>query len=327
MTDFVFEADSTLSCGSKVAAPVVVAYRLSKMHRLLHCLPIFLSLSTTPGFSAQQPQPLNWAADDGKRVAELEARGIRTEGTQAAVWMPADLMSEPERKALVDRLDRGVRALRELIGTHEWQVVRDQKINDYISADQFVSHASGRAAVFVPVARVQDGRAPFLHETGHELLARAAQRGPAADGRPRLSLWLNEGLADYVGQTAATRTGITEGDVFSVGGLQGVDRTCATRLDAAPSAAEIVQFMGAPSGPPTLFTTDRQKVAPTFYACAFSLTKFVVDRIGLADTIQLMPFIADGESLHRRLESRTGKPMSALRAEWLTAIKTPPPLR
>jgi hypothetical protein len=295
------------------------------MHRVLHCLPVLLSLSTILGLAAQQPQLLNWAADDGKRVAELEARGIRTEGTHAIVWTPADLMSEPERKALVDRLDRGVRALRELIGTHDWQVVRDQKINYYISADQFISHASGRAAVFVPVARVQDGRAPFLHEAGHELLARAAPRGLAADGRPRISLWLSEGLADYVGQTAAARAGIAEGDVFSVGGLQGVDRTCATRLDAAPSADEIVQFMGAPSGPPALFTTDRQKVAPTFYACAFSFTKFVVDRIGLADTIRLMPFIADSDALQRRIESRTGKPMAALPSEWKMAIKTPSP--
>jgi hypothetical protein len=290
------------------------------MPRVLRYLPILLSLSAI--LSAQQP--LNWAADDGKRVAELEAKGVRTEGTHAIVWMPAGLMSDGERQALVDRLDRGVRALRALIGTHDWQIVRDQKINYYISEDQFISHASGRAAVFVPVARVQDGRAPYLHEAGHELLARASPRGLMADGRPRISLWLSEGLADYVGQTAARQTGITEGDVFSVGGLDGVDRTCATRLDTFPSADEIVQYMGAPSGPPALFTTDRQKVAPIFYACAFSFTKFVVDRIGLPETIALMPFVAENETLHQRLESKAGKPVSALRADWLTAIKTPP---
>src|SRR5262245_39712075 len=193
------------------------------MPRVRKRLSLLLSIFTIVGLSAQQA--LNWAADDGKRITELEARGIRSEGTYAVVWMPPDLMSEPERKALVDRLDRGVLALRALIGTHDWQVVRDQKINYYLSADQFVSHASGRAAVFVPVARVQDGRAPYLHEAGHELLARASPRGLMADGRPRISLWLSEGLADYVGQTAARRAGITEGDVFAVGGLDGVDRT------------------------------------------------------------------------------------------------------
>jgi len=293
------------------------------MARVLSLLSMVLWLVAIPGFAAQQP--LNWAADDGKRVAELEAHGVRTEGTLVIMWMPAAIMSDTDRQALVDRLDRGIRALREVVGSHEWQVVRDQKIAYYISADQFIAHATGRAAVFIPLVRVQDGRAPFLHEAGHELLARGPVRG-AADGRQRPSLWLLEGIADYVGQTAAGRTGVAEGDVFSVGGLEGVDRTCATRLEALPAAEELVQFMGAPGGPSALFTTDRQKVAPTFYACAFSFTKFIVGRIGLPETIQLMPFVADGASLQKRIESRTHQPMAALRAAWLKAIKaTPPP--
>jgi hypothetical protein len=43
-----------------------------------------------------------------------------------------------------------------------------------------------------------------------------------------------------------------------------------------------------------LFTTDRQYVAPTFYACAFSFTKFVVSKIGLPETVALMPLVLNG---------------------------------
>src|SRR5262245_15387458 len=100
---------------------------------MLLCRSILLSLAAILGLAAQQP--LHWAADDGKRVAELEARGVRSEGTHAIVWMPAGIMSDAERQALVDRLDRGIRALREVVGSHDWQVVRDQKIVYYISAD------------------------------------------------------------------------------------------------------------------------------------------------------------------------------------------------
>src|SRR6185295_3105245 len=141
------------------------------------------------------------------------------------------------------------------------------------------------------------------------------------DARIRNPLWLMEGLADYVCQTAAVQSGTVEGDVFAVGGLAGVDRTCATRL-GAPVAEDVVRFMGAPGGPAALFTTDRQTVAPTFYACAFSFTKFLVDRIGLQETIALMALMAT-DGVHARIESLATKPMSAIRAEWLATIKTP----
>jgi len=303
------------------------------MARMVHPRPAAIVLLATCGLSMSAavhaqparpaakppPQALNWAADDGTRVANLETRGDHSEGTHVVVWVPAGSMSGAERQALVERLDRGVRALRELIGTHEWQIVRDQKITYYVSADQFISHATGRAAVLIPLARLQDGRAPFLHEAGHELLARASIGSVSPQRRIQNPLWLMEGLADYVGQTAAAQAGMVEGDVFAVGGLGGVDRTCATRL-GGPIGEDISRFMGAPGGPPALFTTDRQTVAPTFYACAFSFTKFLVGRIGLQETIALMPLIpADG--VHARIESLATKPMSAIRAEWLAAIK------
>ena len=70
----------------------------------------------------QAPQPLNWAADDEKRVAELAASGKRDEGTHVVLWTPPGALSDGERRALVERLDRGVAALRELVGTHPWQI-------------------------------------------------------------------------------------------------------------------------------------------------------------------------------------------------------------
>ena len=268
------------------------------------------------------PTLLNWAADDEKRVAELAASGKRDDGTHVVLWTPADALSEADRRALVARLDLGVAALRALVGTHDWQSVRDEKITYYVSADRFVSHASGRAAVFIPLIRLQDGRAPYLHEAMHELLAMADTRGPMDPERVQRiktrPLWLTEGLPDFVALTAAKKTGTTEGDVFDIGGLDGADRTCAARL-AGPAGKEVLPFIGTSGRPDALFTTERQTVAPTFYACSTSFTKRVVGLIGLEAAVGLIPLIPH-DGVQSRIEALTGKPMATHRDEWLQAI-------
>ena len=291
---------------------------------LFAALLVLSALVTGAGQSGTQPAaPLNWNADDGRRVAELNAKGERHEGKLVVLFTPAGAVDDAEDAALLERLDKGVAELRALVGRHSWQVVGDEKINYYVSTDRFVSHASGRAAVFIPLARVQDGRAPYLHEAAHELLATFSQPlEPDASRieRVRVSrpLWLTEGLADYVAQTAAARAGIREGDVFNIGGLAGADASCRDRLKG-PRGAEVLSFIGALGAPAALFTTERSEVAPTFYACGTSFTKHLVDRIGLPQTIALMPLLLKSTVLPR-VEELTGKSMDALRAEWRTAI-------
>jgi hypothetical protein len=267
------------------------------------------------------PLPVDWSADDGKRVEELTARGKRLEGTQVIVWTPA-AFPDAEHRALVDRLDRGVSALRVVVGSHPWQSVGQRKITYYISADRFVSHGSGQAAVFIPLERVEDGFAPYLHEAMHELLATPETRANVqAERLQRIKLrplWLAEGLPDYVAQTVAASTGLAEGDVFDTGGLDGVDRTCSSRL-AGPAGAQVLDFIGAPGRPDALFTAERHTVAPTFYSCSFSFTKFVVERIGLPETIGLVPLIDKG-AVHERIEMLTNRRMSDLRSDWLRHI-------
>ena len=272
---------------------------------------------------SQPPTLLNWSADDEKRVAELTAKGERREGKLVVLFTPAGAVDDKEEIALLERLDKGIGELRALVGRHSWQVVGDERISYYVCDERFVAHASGRAAVFIPLARLRDGRAPYLHEAGHELLATFSQPvspDPARLERIRTSrpLWLTEGLADNVALTAASRAGVVEGDVFDLGGLAGVDAACRTRL-VGPRGAEVLWFIGALGAPAALFTTERGEVAPIFYACGTSFTKFVVSRIGLPQTIALMPLVQTGGVLPR-IEELAGKPMDALRIGWLESI-------
>jgi hypothetical protein len=211
----------------------------------------------------------------------------------------------------------------------------------YVSDDQFVSHAASGGVVLIQLPRLRDGRAPFLHEAAHALLARPITGGgapPRLDSATQDRLiatrpqWLTEGIADLLAQTAAQMAGVSEGDVFDIGGLEKVDRTCATRL-ATPTGEEIVRYIGALGAPTALFTTDRFKIAPIFYACAFSYTKFLAAQIGLQELIALMelqsrlnrstdPFSIGPDGVLPRVETLTGKPTEKLQAEWLKHVQS-----
>ena len=295
------------------------------------CLVLTLAIAFTARVGLAQPSsqpaaPLNWGADDGKRVTDLTATGERREAKLVILFTPAGAIDDSEERALLYRLDMGNNELRRLIGRHAWQVVRAEKITYYISPDRFVSHASSKGAVFIPLVRVQDDRAPYLHEAAHELLESYLTPNvvdPEVERRLDAiwPVWLTEGLADYVAQTAAARAGIIEGDVFDIGGIAGANAACRDRMKG-PRGSELLPFIGAVGTPPALLTTERGEVAPTFYACGLSFTKFVVDRIGLAETIALMPLILESGVL-RRIEEVSKTPMDSLRAEWRKLVGIP----
>jgi hypothetical protein len=267
-------------------------------------------------------QLLNWAADDGKRVAALTKDGGRIDGQNVIIWFPPTL-SRADAELLLKRIDPAVAGLWRRVGTHDWQLVPKGKITYYVVDDAFVAHASGRSAVFVPMARVRDGRAPFLHEATHELLASrrnapSSARGSATPAvRP---LWLTEGLPDYVARVVAGETGITEEGPFGTPTLGGVDAICADRARTADGAA-MLAFVGAPGRPDVLYTTDRQRFAPTFYACAFSFTKYLAGRVGLDALVGL--FALTPAEMVSQLDRVAGAPLADLRAQWLRQLAVP----
>jgi hypothetical protein len=203
-----------------------------------------------------------------------------------------------------------------------WQRIGERRVVFYIAPDRFVSHASGMCDVFISFWRVPQGKAPFLHEALHELLAPHAPfsfwefpdtiaQQQRAESSP---LWLLEGLPDYLAQLAAARTGIPEGDVFDAGGAATIDSVCAARVRDNPRAAAAVEAIGRSGRPAQLFTTERTVVAPVFYPCSHSFTKFVVERIGIARTVALFPAIKAG-NWEAVLSGHAG-PLADLRRAW-----------
>ncbi|HEV8400219.1 MAG TPA: hypothetical protein VGQ18_10320 [Gemmatimonadales bacterium] len=277
---------------------------------------LFAVAPTGLGAQGPPPTPLNWDSEDSARVAFLTTHGRAYTRAQVIVWAPPDSVDARWLGAFVDSLATGVRALRRVMGApYPWQRIGQGQVTFYLSPGRFVSHGSGVGAVFISLTRVRSGTAPYLHEASHELLATRE----SADSMAEYPLWLGEGLPDYLAQATASATGFHEGDVFAIGGLAKVDSTCGARLAGSPRRAEILAKVGRTGEVAALFTTDRAQVAPIFYACSQSFTKYLVDRVGVRTVVATFPHIPAGTWV-RDLESAAGKSLEALRNAWLETI-------
>jgi hypothetical protein len=279
--------------------------------------------------SSQSAAPLDWSADDSARIAWLERFGRTVRGRHAIVVAPADSLDETRHRALTDSLDRGITALRGLMGMPlAWQRIGDRPVTFYVSPGRFVSHASGRGAVFISLTRALSGTAPYLHEASHEFLEPpppywAWEYADTIVGNQvaaRWPLWLSEGIPDYLAQTAAAAAGVQEGDVFSIGGLSKADSVCAARVAASPRREEMLRVLGATGRVEALFTTERPTVAPVFYACAQSMAKFLVERIGVKQAVSLFPAIKSG-TWEADVGRLAGMPLAEVRGAWLERLR------
>ena len=286
-----------------------------------------LDSARAPAPPAAPATPLDWSADDSARIAWLAQRGRRVAGRHAVVWAPRDSLSDAHHRALVDTLDRGIAEMQRLLGERSWQRTRGQPVTYYLSPGSFVSHGSTFGAVFIRVGLAQQGRAPYLHEAAHVLLLGPPPSYPSeyADSTEQerramtWPLWLTEGFPDVLAQRAAAATGAREGDVFSIGGLAKADSTCAARVAESPFGPGVLAVVGGRGRLPELFTTDRPKVAPTFYACSQSAAHFLAERIGIERVGALFPMLPS-ETWAEGIERATGLTLAQFQAAWRRAL-------
>jgi hypothetical protein len=273
--------------------------------------------------AAPAAQPIDWSANDSAHVALLETHGRRMVGRHVIILAPPDSLTVERQTALLDSLDRGVTELRRLIGPRSWQRIGNRPIKYYLVPERMISHASGKDVVFISMFHVNSGRAPYLHEAGHELLAppppffydEYPDTVRAEVEFQAMPYWLMEGLPDLLAQLAASAAGTREGDVFTIGGPARADSTCAARLAGNPFRADLLRVIGGKGPVDALFSTDRLKVAPAFYACAQSMSKYVVEIIGMEQAVEIFPAVKRGDWV-ATLERAAGMPLADLRARW-----------
>jgi hypothetical protein len=255
-------------------------------------------------------QGLPSEAADAERVADLMKNGVRLGADRITAWFAPEAMPPEDMKLLLDRMDRGLKALEAFLhAPRAWQSPRRDRVEYFfVSGPFFVPHVNLKGQVMIPLVRLRDGQAPILHETTHALL-------PLPQGRRPLA-WLTEGVAEYVAKAVSADTGIREGDTFDNGEVHELDARCAAGL-ASAQGPRIVPFIGAPGNLSVLYAMEPAfLVRQTFYGCAASFTKFLVDKLGIERVVDLLPE-ADP---HKKLEGLAGMKMAALRSSWAAKI-------
>lgn len=266
---------------------------------------------------------VDWRADDPARLAWLEAHGRRVSRTHVILTVPRDSMSLAHQEALADSLERGLRALHELVQSpRAWQRHGKAAVHMVLAPGRFVSHANGDGTVFIPFSVAARGEAPYLHESAHVLLTAPApfyvwEYDTPTDRQTagaQTAQWLLEGLPNVLAARAAQASGLREYNVFATTAAGSVHATCAERTREAPLDA-LRAAVGTAGMVPGLSGNARGDVAPAYYTCAESYVTFLVDQLGLSAVVELAPHMTR-DSWRTALERLAAASLEELQALW-----------
>jgi hypothetical protein len=233
---------------------------------------------------------------------------LRYDGERATVTFEDTSIPAREREEFARLVDRGVRDVEAYLRPAAGSAgLREGRIDYRVGSEAPYAMTRWRT-VFLPVARVRDHAAPYLHEAVH-VLVRA----------PHRSVWLSEGFASFVESHVAENVGGYDARVFTRTGNTGVDGE-ARRWLAQDRGRAVVPWVGATGEPPGL-DWDRRGVAAPFYVLSQSFVKFLIARVGLPQVLR-MATSPDPEGLLARESGRTA---DVWKAEWQAALRAGAP--
>lgn len=255
--------------------------------------------------------------EDVPRKLELETTGIVRTTANVAAWFPAGALSDDAMREILSRLDRGIAAAKKTIGKPAWAFEGDPRVFFYFPDARFVAHAPGGNTAFVPLWRIRDDEAPWLHESLHLLLSTPGGDWLARDDADaRMPLWFTEGLPEALALRISESEGLRHFSPLWTAPASGLDELCRAELDSA-AGRKALPFIAAPGKLKDLFGPDRATFAKPFYACSASFVRFLAKPRGFAP---LLAAIADFGNEEATIEREFAKPLAELKAEWLAAI-------
>ncbi len=270
----------------------------------MRCL-VLICLLLLPALAVEAKPTMSQRERDIQVTAGLHATGQRYEGRHITLWVPRDRMDEATARLFLEQLDRGVELVRGHLGVNVDEPVNPRRLEMYLSPRMGMAHVrvDHPTMIYIPVARVLDRQAPYLHEIVHAV----------ASWSWRHSEWLGEGLANHVAQAVEVRSGGYHYSNVLPGRLAGIDGHV-----ASPEGMEVLPLVG-PRGrrsdyaPPldALFRklmADRPVYAPPFYAQSWSFVDFLVARHGI-----------EGLRAHAAAPAGTID-IAAIKREWLASL-------
>ncbi len=258
-------------------------------------LALAAGLACQPG-SAQMD---SWMSDR-ELAAYLTRNGVAVNTERASLWFDSGVLEPEEMDAFAKLVNRGIVDIEEYLGVSR---AGGRKIRYFISGRVEISHSTWRS-IFLPIEKVQNRTAPYLHETVHQV-------APCND----CPMWFSEGLASYVQSYVSQHAGGYDGAIFARRGNRGIDQD-ARRWLASDRGQVVVPFIGIPGEPPDI-NYDRSNVAAPFYVMAQSLVKFMVERASL----EKLNAVFEAKDFEAELQSATGKSSAQWKEKWLAKLK------
>ena len=242
----------------------------------------------------------SWQVD--RQVAsDLRDHGTPVEKDRASLWFDSGALSSEDMNEFAALVNQGIQDIEAYLKIP----AADYKIRYYISGQISISHALGRS-IFLPLTKVANRTAPYLHETTHVV-------APCVD----CPMWFSEGFASFVQSYISEQVGGYDGGIFTRRGNRGIDRD-ASRWLANDRGQAVLPFLGRHGEPPEI-AYDRSNVAAPFYVMAQSLVKFMVAKAGI-ETIATVMGAPDFDEALLKLTSNSSADWKDL---WLAGM-TPP---
>jgi len=223
-------------------------------HRLAFVIAVIVALSAMPAIAGFR--------EDRGIMAEVDQNPLVRVSGNIEVRMARDCLSPEQIGEFAALAEKGAADIARFTG-----VEAPKRVVIYLSPKVGISHtytgsARHPARVFIDSDRVPDHTAPYIHELVHAVVG---------DGG---AMWLEEGFAEWVASSVATK----------YGGYYAPVMTAANdRIDA--QARAVVEHSRSAGEARTWFTEDEPKLSSqherrAFYILAHSFTKFLATTLG-----------------------------------------------
>jgi hypothetical protein len=261
---------------------------------------------------------------DSLNIAYLINNGVKISNGKVISWFPKDSLSQTRMNEITDMVGAGINKAEKFISAPlSWQLhPANEPYTFYFRLDRFVSHASQAGFVSVPFWRIKDGKAPWLHEVIHEMLYTKTGSWFNHDVTEKewsknMSLWLFEGLPDYISLKVSLLENLPWFDVFSNSYQINIDSLFGKEI-RSDKGSYILSFIGRKGVMPELFSNDRINYAPAFYHGSCSFVYYLAENY---DIKILLTGISSFGQEQETIEKLTGKPIEILKSEWLDKLK------
>ena len=237
--------------------------------------------------------------DDRNLANNLTKTGTCVEQDRATLCFETGALQPDDITAFANLVNQGIMDIEAYLGVSR---LNGRKIRYFISEDVGISHSTWRS-IYLPMSKVRNHTAPYLHETTHVL-------APCDD----CPMWFSEGLASYVQSYVSEHTGGYDGGIFSRRGNRGIDFD-ARRWAASDRGKAVIPFVGM-HGEPAAIGYDRSNVAAPFYVMAQSFVKFIMER----NTPEQARVIIEAKDFDAGVQATTGKPIGEWKDLWLAEL-------